>query len=174
MDEPRLVNCVKMNEAKLNPEVVGIMDAALAKMTAAEALKLFKDNNIPCELCQTPLDVYEDENALVNGYLTKVNYPAGGRWVATPPCQFESEPLDPNYQPTGMAGSATVEVMKDLGYTDEQIQAARLLATSRARRAWTCCRPAGNAQHKQDLLTSFPSPWHAIAGGTPVCRGLFL
>ena len=100
------------------------MDAALANMTAAEALKLFKDNGIPCELCQTPLDVYEDQNALINGYLTKVNYPAGGRWIATPPCQFESEPLDPNYQPTGMAGSATVEVMKDLGNTDEQIEAA--------------------------------------------------
>ena len=124
IDEPRLVNCVKMNEAKLNPEVVGIMDEALAKMTAAEALKLFKDNGIPCELCQTPLDVYEDENVLANGYLAKVAYPAGGRWVATPPCQFESEPLDPGYKPTGMAGSATYDVMKHLGYTDEQIDAA--------------------------------------------------
>ena len=124
VDEPRLVNCVKMNEAKLNPEVVGIMDEALGKMTAAEALKLFKDNGIPCELCQTPLDVYEDENVLANGYLAKVAYPAGGRWVATPPCQFESEPLDPGYKPTGMAGSATYDVMKHLGYTDEQIDAA--------------------------------------------------
>ena len=113
-----------MNEAGLNPEVVGIMDAALGKITAAEALKLFKDNGIPCELCQTPLDVYEDQNALENGYLTKVAYPDGGRWVATPPCQFDSEPVDPGYQPTGMAGSATVEVMKGLGYTDEQIEAA--------------------------------------------------
>ena len=124
VDEPRLVNCVKMNEAKLNPEVVGIMDEALGKMTAAEALALFKENGIPCELCQTPLDVYEDQNALVNGYLTKVAYPDGGRWVATPPCQFESEPIDPEYKPTGMAGSATVDVMKNLGYTDEQIEAA--------------------------------------------------
>jgi predicted ribosomally synthesized peptide with SipW-like signal peptide len=123
-DDPRLVNCVKMNEAGLNPEVVGILDEALGKMTAAEALALFQGNGIPCELCQTPLDVYEDQNALVNGYLTKVAYPDGGRWVATPPCQFDSEPIDPGYQPTGMAGSATFDVMHDLGYTDEQIAAA--------------------------------------------------
>jgi hypothetical protein len=44
--------------------------------------------------------------------------------VATPPCQFESEPLDPGYKPTGKAGSATFEVMQSLGYTPEQIEAA--------------------------------------------------
>ena len=66
---PRLVNCNKMNEAGLNPEVVGIMDEALAKMTAEEALKLFKDAGIPIELCQTPLDVYEDQNVWDNNYL---------------------------------------------------------------------------------------------------------
>lgn len=123
VDEPRLANCNKMNEAGLNPEVVGILDEALAKMTAAEALALFKDAGIPCELCQTPLDVYEDENALVNDYLVKIKYPEAERWVPTPPIQFESEPA-PDYTPSGMLGSATADVMRDLGYTDEQIKAA--------------------------------------------------
>lgn len=123
VDEPRLVNCNKMNEAGLNPEVVGILDEALAKMTAADALKLFKDAGIPCELCQTPLDVYEDENALVNDYLVKIKYPEAERWVPTPPIQFESEEA-PDYTPSEMLGSATADVMRDLGYTDEQIKAA--------------------------------------------------
>ncbi len=112
-----------MNADGLNAEVVGILDEALAKMTAAEALKLFKDAGIPCELCQTPSDVYKDENALVNDYLVKIKYPESERWVPTPPIQFESEPA-PDYVPSSMLGSATKEVMKNLGYTDEQIKMA--------------------------------------------------
>lgn len=118
-----LNNCNKMNADGLNAEVVGILDEALAKMTAAEALKIFKDAGIPCELCQTPLDVYEDQNALVNDYLVKIKYPEAERWVPTPPIQFESEEA-PNYTPSDKLGSATEEIMRDLGYTDEQIKAA--------------------------------------------------
>ena len=80
----RLNNCNKMNADGLNAEVVDILDEALAKMTAAEALKIFKDAGIPCELCQTPLDVYEDQNALVNDYLVKIKYPEAERWVPLP------------------------------------------------------------------------------------------
>lgn len=119
----RLNNCNKMNADGLNAEVVGILDEALAKMTAAEALKIFKDAGIPCELCQTPLDVYEDQNALVNDYLVKIKYDEAERWVPTPPIQFESEEA-PNYTPSDKLGSATEEIMRGLGYTDEQIKAA--------------------------------------------------
>lgn len=119
----RLNNCNKMNADGLNAEVVGILDEALAKMTAAEALKIFKDAGIPCELCQTPLDVYEDQNALVNDYLVKIKYHEAERWVPTPPIQFESEEA-PNYTPSDKLGSATEEIMRGLGYTDEQIKAA--------------------------------------------------
>lgn len=123
IDEPRLVNCVKMNEAGLNAEVVGIMDEAMATMTAEQALKLFKDAGIPIELCQTPLDVYEDQNVWDNDYLVKIQYPNSERNIPTVPIQFASVDA-PNFTPTGMLGSATVDVMKDLGYTDEQIEAA--------------------------------------------------
>ena len=119
----RLNTCNKMNADGLNAEVVGILDEALAKMTAAEALKIFKDAGIPCELCQTPLDGYEDQNALVNDYLVKIKYPEAERWVPTPPIQFESEEA-PDYTPSDKLGSATEEIMRDLGYTDEQIKTA--------------------------------------------------
>ena len=111
----RLNNCNKMNADGLNAEVVGIMDEALGKMTAAEALKIFKDAGIPCEPCQLPSDVYEDQNALVNDYLVKIKYPEAERWVPTPPIQFESEESAPNYTPSGMLGSATEDIMRRLG-----------------------------------------------------------
>lgn len=123
IDDPKYVNCVKMNEAGLNSEVVGVLDDALAKTTAADALKLFKDAGIPIELCQTPLDIYEDQNVWDNDYLVKIKYPDSQRNIPTVPIQFESQPA-PDYTPTGMLGSATVDIMKELGYTDEQIDAA--------------------------------------------------
>lgn len=123
IDDPKYVNCVKMNEANLNAEVVGIMDEALAKMTSEEALKLFKDAGIPIEPCQTPLDVYEDQNVWDNDYLVKIKYPEAERNIPTAPIQFGSVPA-PEFIPTGKLGSSTVEVMRELGYSDDQIQAA--------------------------------------------------
>ena len=123
IDDPKYVNCVKMNEANLNAEVVGVMDEALAKMTSEEALKLFKDAGIPIEPCQTPLDVYEDQNVWDNDYLVKIKYPEAERNIPTAPIQFDSVPA-PEFIPTGKLGSSTVEVMKELGYSDDQIQAA--------------------------------------------------
>ncbi len=123
IDNPKYVNCVKMNEANLNAEVVGIMDNALAKMTSDEALALFKDAGIPIEPCQTPLDIYEDQNVWDNDYLVKIKYPEAERNIPTAPIQFASVPA-PEFIPTGKLGSSTVQVMKGLGYTDDQIQAA--------------------------------------------------
>mgnify|MGYP000655690991 FL=1 len=59
----------------------------------------------------------------MNDYLVKIKYPEAERWVPTPPIQFESEEA-PNYTPSDKLGSATEEIMRDLGYTDEQIKAA--------------------------------------------------
>ncbi len=123
VDEPRLVNCVEMNERGLNAEVVGILDAAFGQMSAKEALELFKNAGIPIELCQTPLDVYEDQNVWDNNYLVKIAYPESERNIPTVPIQFDSEEV-PVFTPTGMLGSATIEVMKDLGYTDDEIAKA--------------------------------------------------
>lgn len=123
IDDPKYVNCVKMNEANLNAEVVGIMDEALAKMTSEEALKLFKDAGIPIEPCQTPLDIYEDQNVWDNDYLVKIKYPEAERNIPTAPIQFDSVPA-PEFIPTGKLGSSTVKVMRELGYSDDQIQAA--------------------------------------------------
>ena len=86
-------------------------------------MKMFKENDFPCEPAQTPLDVYEDQNALVNGYIKQVPYPDGGRWCPTIPVQFELEETK-ELQPTGKLGSATADVMRELGYTDADIEAA--------------------------------------------------
>lgn len=120
---PAYSACQTVNEKGLSAEVVKILDEGFAQFTQDELLKMFKDNDMPCEPAQTPLDVYEDQNALVNEYIKKVAYPQGGKWCPTVPVQFEtSDTLE--LEPTGMLGSATVDVMKELGYSDDDIQQA--------------------------------------------------
>lgn len=123
VDDPKYANCVKMNETGMNADVVGVIDDALAKMTCADALKLFKDADIPIELCQTPLDIYEDANVWDNDYLVKIKYPQSERYIPTIPVQFESQGV-PEYLPSGKFGSATVEVMLKLGYSSDAISSA--------------------------------------------------
>ena len=81
------------------------------------------------------LDVYEDQNVWDNDYLVKIHYPEADRNIPTVPIQFESEPA-PVYTPSDKLGSSTVAVMKDLGYTDEQIEAAMLMVRFVVQRLW--------------------------------------
>lgn len=122
-EHPDYSVCQTVNDKGLAPEVVKILDDGFAQFTREELMKMFKENDFPCEPAQTPLDVYEDQNALVNGYIKQVPYPDGGRWCPTIPIQFELEETK-ELQPTGKLGSATADVMRELGYTDADIEAA--------------------------------------------------
>jgi crotonobetainyl-CoA:carnitine CoA-transferase CaiB-like acyl-CoA transferase len=115
--------CQTVNDKNLASEVVKILDDGFAQFTRDELLKMFGENDMPCEPAQTPVDVYEDQNALVNEYIKQVPYPKGGRWCPTVPVQFEIAETE-ELEPTGMMGSATEEVMKELGYSEGEIEAA--------------------------------------------------
>ncbi len=115
--------CQTVNDKKLAGEVTDILDAGFAQFDRSDLLKMFGENDMPCEPAQTPMDVYEDQNALVNDYLVQVPYPNGGKWCPTAPVQFEILDTDP-LKPTERLGSSTIEVMKELGYSKEQIDSA--------------------------------------------------
>ena len=72
---------------------------------------MFHENDMPCEPAQTPTEVYEDQNAIINEYIKEVPYPAGPRWCPTVPCQFELSETAP-LVPTGKMGCDTEAVMK--------------------------------------------------------------
>ena len=112
-----------VNNKGLSPKVVKILDEGFAKFTREELLKMFKENDMPCEPAQVPTDVYEDQNAIINEYIKPVHYPKGDRWCPTAPVQFELAGTA-EFEPTKCLGAETIDVMKDLGYTQEQIDAA--------------------------------------------------
>ena len=79
---------------------------------------------MPCEPAATPTDIYEDQNCWDNDMLVKIPYPSGDRIMATSPVHFDSMPGAPEYKNYGNMGEQTFDIMKELGYTDEQIAAA--------------------------------------------------
>lgn len=121
VDNENYCNCDRMNELGLNSEVVDIMDQAIRNFTRAEILKLFKENDLPCEACYEPLDMYEDEQVWANGIMTKLDCPSGQRNIATAPVKFLSNP-DPSFKVTAAQGTDTVAIMKELGYSEQTIQ----------------------------------------------------
>ena len=122
-EHPDYSCCQAVNDKGLAPEVVKILDDGFAQFTREELLKMFSENDMPCEPAQTPTDIYEDQNALINEYIKPVQYPAGPRWCPTAPVQFELGETE-DLIPSGKLGSATEDVMKELGYSKDEIKAA--------------------------------------------------
>ena len=122
-EHPDYSCCQTVNDKGLAPEVVKILDDGFAQFTREELLKMFSENDMPCEPAQTPTDIYEDQNALINEYIKPVQYPAGPRWCPTAPVQFELGETE-DLIPGGKLGSATEDVMKELGYSEDEIKAA--------------------------------------------------
>jgi crotonobetainyl-CoA:carnitine CoA-transferase CaiB-like acyl-CoA transferase len=114
VDDERYCNCDRMNARGFNSEVVTVMDQAIRTFTRAEILRIFKDNDLPCESCYEPLDMYDDEQVWANDIMTKLDCPSGQRNIATAPVRFESS--DPLFRKTVAQGSDTEAVMQELGY----------------------------------------------------------
>lgn len=119
VDDERYSNCDRLNAKKLNSEMVAIMDELIAQYTRDEIVRLFKDNDVACEGCYEPNDMYEDEQVWANNIMTKLDCPTGKRNIATAPVLFES--TEPQFIKSKAQGSDTEAIMKELGYDQATI-----------------------------------------------------
>ena len=115
--------CESINANGLNQEVVVALDRAIAKFTREELMERLKANDMPCEACMEPEDIYKDEQAAANHILAKIPYPSGERFMPTNPIRFGSMG-EPEYVIGGSQGAHPVELLKHVGYSNEELEEA--------------------------------------------------
>ena len=101
-------------------------EATLHSRPSAEWLEIFVANRIPAGPLQFPEELFADEQALANGYITELEHPAVGRYKTTAPAvQMERTPLSIRAS-APQFGEHTRAILAELGYEGDEIE--RLIA----------------------------------------------
>ena len=106
-------------------KVCALIAEAWGRMTADELMSAFSQNGIVCSRLLGPNELYDDEQAWANDYLTRVTLENGDDLVVPRvPVQFGDEEPPPQRIAPAL-GADTEEVLTGLGYTREQIAALK-------------------------------------------------
>lgn len=120
-EDPRYTNCAQINETGAVREVIQLMSDAFAQHDWAYWEKLFIEKDIPYAKCNTMDDVMEDEEVYANDILRPIHYDSiGDKCVTTCPVRMESvgDPVITRAKPVGYD---TAEVMRELGYDEDDV-----------------------------------------------------
>ncbi len=102
-------------------EMYDIIKEAVLQRTCDEWLAFAKEADIPMVKMQHFSEVYEDEQAIVNGYVQDVVYPSGVTYkISSSPIEMDSIG-ELHTAPTKAIGEDTEVVLKEYGYTDQQL-----------------------------------------------------
>ena len=122
LDDPRYKDIDKINAEGLNREFISILDGEFRKRPLQHWLDAFKKEDLPLEACYLPTEIYTDDEALDNDEVRKMRFPSGQeRFIPTNPVKFASL-SKPELRPSRAQGSDTESVLREAGYTDEQIR----------------------------------------------------
>ena len=106
-------------------KVMKAIEQAVRQKTRKEWGALFFESGLSYEVVQHFRELFDDEQAWANHYLRKITYPSGNEAViSTSPVTLKSMGM-PEFNNAPRIGEHTVEVLKEMGYTKEQIQTMR-------------------------------------------------
>ncbi|MDD9147515.1 CaiB/BaiF CoA-transferase family protein [Sporolactobacillus sp. CQH2019] len=112
----------RVNELKLNSEVIDIISEQMVKKNLDEWIQLFKENDIAFEKGYTPDEILADEQAWANDCLRKVKYPTGNeRVLITSPVRFKTVG-NPEMRLSKPLGHDNREILSQYGYSPDELQ----------------------------------------------------
>lgn len=122
-DDPRFSDHLARGEN--SAELVVELDTTFGAHTLAEWGTKLDGIRGPWAPMASPMDVHQDRQALANGYLPEQTDRDGNQYkLVAPPVQFNSEAATPS-GPAPEAGQQTEEVLLELGYSWEEIEAGK-------------------------------------------------
>lgn len=125
INRPEIINDDRFNDIKVMPmnvdEMVKIVEKAMLEKTLDEWSQLLDEADLPFEKVQSCEDILNDEQAWANDFLFKTTYENGNEGVlVNGPVKFKTMDIK-EYTPAPRLGQHTKEVLKKIGYTDEEI-----------------------------------------------------
>lgn len=122
LDDPILNDQKKLQDAGRVGEAYDLVQEGFRQKTAEEWIPILTELDIPFALCKTYEEIPNDEQAWANDVFYKMDYPRGPKALVRTPIDMAETPLPP-YEKAPLLGENTVEVLKEVGYSDEEIQA---------------------------------------------------
>lgn len=124
LDDPRYATVE--TRAANNVALIAELDAVFATRTLAEWEAELSSLEGVWSPLKSPDEVIVDQQALDNGFVTRVSYPDDDGYYLTgaSPAQFDGQPIGP-LQAAPSHGEDTEDVMRELGLTAEQIAGLR-------------------------------------------------
>jgi len=120
-DDPRFATATARAEHR--SEAVTILEELFGSLTLEEIKIMLAPARGVWAPVQTPAEMHYDPQVLANGYLQPVEYPTGTLSIPSPPVMFDAEPAPIRRAPD--FGEHTDEVLRELGYTDNDISRFR-------------------------------------------------
>ncbi|WP_308620791.1 CoA transferase [uncultured Desulfovibrio sp.] len=103
-------------------KAIAAIGEAMSRRPLAEWLRIFKENDVPCEKGALPFEVLEDPQAWAIDGLRKVRYPSGNeRVITTTPVRFASMG-NPEAVIARPLGADTEAILAEHGFRREEIE----------------------------------------------------
>jgi crotonobetainyl-CoA:carnitine CoA-transferase CaiB-like acyl-CoA transferase len=109
------------SRAKNAAELVTLIESIFRTKTYPEWIQILQANDLVWSPVKTPLEVSRDEQAMANDFFGKWNHPRYGEIrMINNPIKLSKTPAE-NRGPAPDLGAHTAEIMKALGYSDEDV-----------------------------------------------------
>lgn len=122
LDDPVMSDQKAIQDSGRLGEAYDLVQNGFRQKTLDEWIPILTELDIPYSVCQTYQEIPNDKQAWETDVFFEMDYPRGKKAMVRTPIDFEDTPLPP-YDKAPLLGENTDEVLLNLGYSEDEIQA---------------------------------------------------